>query len=395
MKFSKIGVALLIGVAGCGGQEAKPFPNAASVRQLGGSTITSEEIDATVTRMMRAAKVTGIGLAIFNDDRTVYLKAYGHRNLKKNLPLTENSVMSAASFSKVASAYMVMQLVQEGALNLDKPISEYLPKPLPEYSDYKDLASDGRWKKITARMLLDHTSGFPNWRFFEDDKKLHIHFEPGSRFAYSGEGIDLLQLVVEKVTKKGMGDLMRERVFEPLGMTRTSMTWKLGFESDHAEGYDEQENSLGPQRRLRADAAGSMLTTPRDFARFMQAVMRGERLSKETRETMLSPQVPILSKHEFPPLSAESTEENKPIRLSYGLAWGLYWTPYGKAFFKEGHDEGWRNYTVYFDEAKTGMLIMTNSSNGEGIYKELLETLLKNTYTPIEWEGFTPYKQQQ
>jgi CubicO group peptidase (beta-lactamase class C family) len=395
LRFSKIGVVLLIGVAGCGGQKAKPFPNAPSVKQLGGSTITSEEIDATVTRLMRAAKVTGIGLAIFNDDRIVYLKAYGHRSLKKNLPLTENSVMSAASFSKVASAYMVMQLVQEGALNLDKPISEYLPKPLPEYSDYKDLASDERWRKITARMLLDHTSGFPNWRFLEDDKKLHIHFPPGSRFAYSGEGIDLLQLVVEKVTKKGMGDLMRERVFEPLGMTRTSMTWKLGFESDHAEGYDEQENSLGPQRRLRADAAGSMLTTPRDFARFMQAIMRGEGLSKETRETMLSPQIPILSKHEFPPLSTETTEENKPIRLSYGLAWGLYWTPYGKAFFKEGHDEGWRNYTVCFDEAKTGILIMTNSSNGERIYKELLETLLKNAYTPIEWEGFTPYNQQQ
>ncbi|HEY6389038.1 MAG TPA: serine hydrolase domain-containing protein, partial [Candidatus Acidoferrum sp.] len=297
--------------------------------------------------------------------------------------------------TKVAFAYMVMQLVQERVLDLDKPISEYLPKPLPEYSDYKDLAGDERWKEITARMLLEHTSGFPNWRFFEDNKKLHIHFEPGSRFAYSGEGIDLLQLVVETVSKKKLSDLMLERVFKPLGMTRTSMTWKLGFESDHAEGYDEQENSLGPQRRLRADAAGSMLTTPRDFALFVQAVMQGNGLRKETRETMLSSQIQILSKHEFPPLSTETTEENKPIRLSYGLAWGLYWTPHGKAFFKEGHDDGWRNYTVCFDEAQTGILIMTNSSNGEGIYKELLETSLKNTYTPIEWEGFTPYNQQR
>jgi CubicO group peptidase (beta-lactamase class C family) len=395
MKKWMTGVLLLIGLAGCSRQESRLFPNAASVKRLDGSTITSEEIDTTVTRVMRAAKVTGVGLAIFNDDKIVYLGAYGHRNLKKNLLLTEDSVMSAASFTKVAFVYMVMQLVQEGTLNLDKPIAGYLPKALPKYSDYKDLAGDERWKKITARMLLDHTSGFPNWRFFEDDKKLHIHFEPGSRFAYSGEGIDLLQLVVEKVTKKGTGDLMRERVFEPLGMTRTSMTWRLAFESDHAEGYDEQENSLGPQRRLWADAAGSMLTTPRDFARFMQAVMQGQRLNKETRETMLSPQIAILSKHEFPALSTETTEENKPIRLSYGLAWGLYWTPYGKAFFKEGHDDGWRNYTVCFDEPKTGILIMTNSSNGESIYKELLETLLKNSYTPIEWEQFTPYNAPQ
>jgi CubicO group peptidase (beta-lactamase class C family) len=395
MKKRMISALILISLAGCGGQESKPFPNAASVKRLDGSTISSEVIDGTVTRVMHEGQVTGVGLAVFNDGKIVYLKAYGRRILSKNLPLTEDSVMSAASFTKVAFAYMVMQLVQEGALNLDKPVTEYLPKPLPEYSDYKDLAGDDRWKKITARMLLDHTSGFPNWRRFDDDQKLHIHFEPGSRFAYSGEGIDLLQLVVEKVTKRPLGDLMRERVFEPLGMTRTRMAWKLGFESNHAEGYDEQENSLGPQRRLRADAAGSMLTTPRDFARFMQAVMQGERLSKETRETMLSPQIAILSKHEFPPFSMETTEDNRPIRLSYGLAWGLYWTPYGKAFFKEGHDDGWRNYTVCFDDSKTGILIMTNSSNGEGIYKELLETLLKNTYTPIEWEGFAPYNQQQ
>jgi CubicO group peptidase (beta-lactamase class C family) len=386
---------LVLALTGCGGPRSKPFSNPASVNRLDGSTITAREIDETVTRVMRAGKVTGVGLAIFNGGEIVYLKAYGHRILNKNLPLTEDSVMSAASFTKVAFGYMVMQLVQEGALHLDKPVAEYLPKPLPEYYDYKDLAGDERWKKITPKMLLDNTSGFPNWRRFEDDQKLHIHFEPGSHFAYSGEGIDLLQLVIEKVTNRSLGDLMRQRVFEPLGMTRTNMTWKLRFESDHAEGYDEQENSLGPQRRLRADAAGSMLTTPRDFARFMQAVLQGQRLRKETREVMLSPQIAILSKREFPPLSTETTEENKPIRLSYGLAWGLYWTPYGKAFFKEGHDDGWRNYTVCFDDSKTGILIMTNSSNGEGIYKELLETLLKNTYTPIEWEGFTPYNQQQ
>src|SRR6202162_277224 len=92
-----------------------------------------------------------------------------------------------------------------------------------------------------------------------------------------------------------------------------------------------------------------------------------------------------------PTLASETTDENKPIRLSSGLGWGLYWTPYGKAFDKGGHDDGWRHYTVCFDKPKTGILIMTNSSNGEGIYKELLETLQHNASTPIEWEGFTPY----
>jgi CubicO group peptidase (beta-lactamase class C family) len=391
MKDCFIGLVIILGIAGCHSPESKPFQNASTIQRLDGSAITASEIDGTVLRLMHEAKVPGAGVAILNDGKIVYLKAYGFRDLKNGRPLTPDSVMSAASFSKVAFAYLVMQLVQEGALSLEKPIYQYLPKPLPAYGDYGDLAGDERYKKITARMLLNHTPGFPNWRMFEEDHKLHIHFEPGSRFAYSGEGITLLQLVVETVTKKSLEDLMQEHVFLPLGMTRSSMVSRLGFEGDSANGYDEQENSLGPQRRLRAQAAGSMKTTPADFARFIQAVLQGQGLRKETKELMLSPQIQILSKHEFPPLSTEITEENKPIRLSYGLGWGLYWTPYGKAFFKEGHDDGWRNYTVCFDDAKIGMVIMTNSSNGEGIYKELLETLLKNTYTPIEWEGFAPY----
>lgn len=240
-------------------------------------------------------------------------------------------------------------------------------------------------------------SGFPNWRWANQNRKLNINFEPGARFAYSGEGIDLLQLVVETITGKPLEELMQKRVFEPLGMTRTSMMWQSRFDSDFANGYDEYDRSLGPEKRKTSDAAGSMQTTPADFARFMEAVMQDPApaghglLARKTREMMFSPQIQIYSKHEFPSLDDETTDENKAIRLSYGLAWGLYWTPYGKAFFKEGHDEGWRNYAVCFDGKKTGMFIMTNSSNGEGIYKDLLETLLKDPYTPIEWEGFTPY----
>jgi CubicO group peptidase (beta-lactamase class C family) len=373
-------------------QGSKPAPN---IKRLDGSTITPAEIDTTVTRLMRAARMPGIGIAILNDGKVAYLKAYGVRDKEKSLPLTPDSVMTAASLSKVAFAYMVMQLVDEGIVDLDKPVYQYLPKALPEYDAYKDLANDLRYKKITARMLLSHTSGFPNWRRFTEDGKLSINFEPGSRFAYSGEGIDLLQLVVESATKKPLSELMRDRVFQPLGMTRTSMVWEDRFESDYANGYDEEEHSLGPQRRKRADAAGSMQTTVADFSRFVEAVMQGKGLRKQTREQMLSAQVQILSRHEFPTFSTETTDENKPIRLSYGLGWGLYWTPYGKAFFKEGNDEGLRHYTVCFDKTGTGIVIMTNSSNGEGIYKELLETLLRNTYTPIEWEGFTPYNSER
>lgn len=203
----------------------------------------------------------------------------------------------------------------------------------------------------------------------------------------------LLQFLVETVTKRPLQALMEERVFKPLGMSRTSMVTEARFEDDYANGYDEYGRSLGRQQRKSADAAGSMQTTLRDFTRFMQAVMEGKGLRKETRELMLSPQIQIDSKHEFPTLERLTTEENRGIRLSYGLGWGLYWSPYGKVFFKEGHDEGFRHYTAIFDQSKDGIVIMTNSSNGEGIYKGLLEGLLKDMYTPIEWEEFTPYDQ--
>lgn len=365
----------------------------AAVKRLDGTTIYPAEIDKTVLRLMRAGEVTGVGISILNHGQVAYSRAYGLRDTARKLPLTEDSVMAGASFSKVAFTYLVMQLVDDGAIDLDQPVQAYLPKPLPEYTAYKHLAGDARYRKITAKMLLSHTSGFPNLRWFTGDKKLNINFEPGSRYAYSGEGMQLMQLVVETITKRSLQDSMQERVFQPLGMARTSMTSEERFENDYASGYDEWQRPLGHQQRKRADAAGSMQTTLRDFTKFMQAVMEGKGLRKSTRELMLSPHIRIFSKHQFPTLSAETSEENKAIRLSYGLGFGLYWSPYGKVFFKEGHDEGFRNYAVVFDQPNDGIVIMTNSSNGEGIFKELLETLLRNTFTPIEWEGYTPHNE--
>lgn len=360
------------------------------VTRLDGSKISATQVDAAVTHWMKTAHVAGAGIAVFNGGEVVYLKTYGARDREKRLPLTPDSVMTAASLSKSAFSTMVMQLVHQRVIDLDKPVYQYLPRPLPEYPAYKDLADDPRYKQITMRMLLDHTSGFPNWRRLTEDKKLKTYFEPGSRFAYSGEGIALAQMVVETVTKQSINVIMNERIFQPLGMNRTSMVWEQRFEDDYANGYDEKGKSLGPQRRERGDAAGSMQTTLRDYARFVKEVLSGTIPAKKEREAMLTPQIQIASKHEFPTLATETTTENDAIHLSYGLGWGLYMTGYGPAFFKEGHDEGWRHYVICFDRPKIGMLIMTNSSNGEDTYDGLLTDVLEDTFTPLEWEGFKP-----
>ncbi len=376
-------LAVLFGILFAGGQQA-------TVRRADGSQTSPSQIDTTVKQLMEAAHVTGVGIAVFHGSQIVYLKTYGLRDVEKGLPLTPNSVMTSASLSKAAFATVVMRLVQQGMLDLDKPIYQYLPKPLPDYPKYEDLRGDDRYKKLTLGILLSHTSGFPNWRAFEDDRKLKIHFEPGTRYAYSGEGIALAQLVVETVTSKSLTVLMEESLYGPLHMTRTSMVWEPRFEDDFANGYDEYGRSLGPERRSSPDAAGSMQTTVQDYATFLSAVMRRTILNTRTTGRMLSPQVTIHSAHQFPSLATVTTTANDGIRLRYGLGWGLYSSPYGKAFFKEGHDEGWRHIALCFANG-SGILIMTNSSNGEGIFKPIIDSVLGASSFPFDWEGYTPY----
>jgi CubicO group peptidase (beta-lactamase class C family) len=358
--------------------------------RLDGSKLAPAQIDATVNQLIKAAHVTGAGIALFHEGKITYLKAYGLRDSEKGLPLTPDSVMTSASLNKAAFAVLVMRLVQEGTLDLNTPIHHYLPKPLPEYPRYADLQGDDRYKKLTLRILLSHTSGFPNWRGFEDDSKLKIHFEPGSRYAYSGEGIDLAQFVVETVTGKSLTELMDAKLFKPLGMSRTSMVWEPRFEGDFANGYDEYGRSRGAEKRDRPDAAGSMQTTLHDYATLLSAVMSRQALDKAETDKMFSTQIGINSAHQFPSLNTDTTTVNDGVHLSYGLGWGLYSSPSGEAFFKEGHDDGWRHLALCTVKGD-GILILTNSSNGEGIFKPLIESLLGNTMFPFDWEGYTPY----
>ena len=267
-----------------------------------------------MSRLIQAAHVTGASVALFHRGNVVYLKAYGLRDAEKNLPLTPDSVMSAASLTKAAFATVVMRLVQRGVLDRDKPIEKYLGKPLGDFAPYADLKGDPRTARLTLRILLDHTSGFANFRWFEADRKLRFHFEPGTRFAYSGESINLAQFVVEKVTGKSLTVLMQEDLCGPLQMTRSSMIWEQRFESNFANGYDEYGRSLGYKRWTSPNAAGSMLTTPRDYATLLSALMRGEVLSPAARDKMLSPQIRIHSTHQFPSLNTGHDNCLRPHR---------------------------------------------------------------------------------
>jgi len=350
--------------------------------------------DRIVKDLMDTADVSGLCLGVIRDNKVYYTKGYGYKNAALHQLNDTATCFYAASLAKPLFAYVVMQLVDEKLIDLDKPLYSYLPKPLPEYEAYKDLAGDDRWKLITARHCLDHTTGLPNWRQFNPhgNNKLEILFRPGERFAYSGEGINLLQMVVETVSGRQLEDLAQEKIFKPFGMRRTSFIWQPAFETDYAVGHDRNGDTLPKLKREQTYAAGSMETTIADYTRFVAAVMQGKGLSRASQQQMFSPQIAVDGYREVSiPRDTAASREGEKIQLSYGLGWGLFNSPLGKAYFKEGHIDGWVHYTIAFPEDRSALVILCNNSNGESIFKELVE-MLTGVTLPWKWEGYYPYR---
>ena len=290
-----------------------------------------------------------------------------------------------------------MKLVEQGVIDLDKPLQEYVSEPLWQnrgkswHEDLSDLRSDPRYQLITARMSMSHTTGLPGWRWFEPDQKLRIHFEPGERFSYSGEGMTLLQVVIERVTGRSLEELMQEHVFGPLGMTMSSYTWQSRFEANYAVGHAGDGKVYPKDKDNAARAPSTLETTTDDYAKFMVAVLRRERLSEASWNEVFKPQVRIRTRTQVGGGASDTTSANDAIELSYGLGWGLQRTPHGWGAFKEGHGDGFQHYSIVYPAQKLGVLLMSNSDNAEGIFGYLLRLTIADTYTPLEWEQYIPY----
>jgi CubicO group peptidase (beta-lactamase class C family) len=365
---------------------ASPQPPAS----LDGRRLAASSLNGRIEALMHANAVPGLALAIIRG-RNSWVHAYGVRNAKDKLPLTPDTVMYGASLTKATFAYMVMQLVDEKRLDLDRPIGEYLPQPLPNYPKYADLAGDDRWRKLTFRILLDHTSGFANLRQFEPDGKLKFHYDPGTRFAYSGEGLNLAQFVLENAFGIDVAREMQRRIFDRLGMKHTSMKWRDDLGANVADFHLENGNIAPHSHRRTVSAAGSMDTTLADWTHFLMAVVNGEGLSRASKAEMIRLQIPIDSVVQFPTISDAKTDEYKPIRLGYGLGWGVFETPFGHAFFKEGHDDGTANYALCIEPRRACVLLLSDSVRAEGIFKAVVDDVMGDVHLPWKWEGYTPY----
>ncbi len=369
---------------------------AESIRRLDGTTITIADAEAFARKTLAAAHVTGAQIAVVDKGHLVWSGAFGLRRREPPLPMDRETTTWAASITKSVFATYVMQLVERGEFQLDVPVVKQLPQPLESYEAYKetatDLVRDPMWPTVTPRMLLSHSSGLQNFAFIEPDKKMHLHFKPGTQFLYSGEGVNLVQFVIEQKKGRPLDQLMQDALFAPLGMTRTGIIYRTEFAADVADRYDLDEKFRSQTKRFPARGAGSMTTSAEDLARFVTALFNDTILKPATRAEMLKPVLPIRSLHEFPIAANEASgEEAAAAGLAYGVGWGLLThTQFGSAFFKEGHGDGAQNYIVCFEQRQACMILLTNSDNGELVFRSLLEKIFGDTVTPWEWEGYTP-----
>jgi CubicO group peptidase (beta-lactamase class C family) len=340
-----------------------------------------------------------MAIAVIDDGRVAYVQAYGVRNAKGD-PLQTDTVMYGASLTKTVMAYTTLTLVDQGKLDLDAPLAGYLERPLTSYGDgeahlakygpYRDLAGDPRWRTITARMALTHSTGFENFWFAEPDQKLQIHFDPGSRYSYSGEGFSLLQFTIEQGARaKGLGLDVREltdAIFARLGMTRTSLRWRPDFRPNLADGWNDKGEPQEHDERSNVRVAGSMDTTIGDLAKFIAALVRGDGLSAASRAEIVKPSLHIGTAHQFPNFAPVLPKAEQRPDLAAGLGVIVFQGPQGPGFFKGGHDGQTANSFVCLERGRRCVLLLANDVRAEARFPDLVRFVLGDTGVPYDWE---------
>jgi CubicO group peptidase (beta-lactamase class C family) len=333
-------------------------------------------LETLVSKLMSDGDVPGLSIALIRDAKIYWARGFGFKDANTKEIVDLSTMFEAASLSKPVFAYAVMKMVERGEIDLDTPLSKYLPA----YID-----NDERLNLITARRVLSHTTGFPNWR---QGESLKIMFTPGERFSYSGEGFVYLQKVVERLTGQPLNEVMRKEVFALLGMQSSTYVWQDAIESQMAAGHSQAGKASPKNKGAQANAAASLRTTPTDYAKFVIAIMNGTGLKETTVQQMLTPQVKLdegcvtcLGRKVMMPSDA----------LSWGLGVGLQHTEQGDAFWHWGDNGGFKDYVVAFGKQKTGVVILTNSDNGLGIIPEIVKEALGGNQPVFSWINYDAY----
>ncbi|MCW5910423.1 MAG: beta-lactamase family protein [Cyclobacteriaceae bacterium] len=302
---------------------------------LGNKEVSREDFDMFIRQLIDSLDIPALSIALINGDDVVFHQNYGYKNLKDSTAVDANTLFEAASISKPFFAYAVMILNKNGEVELDKPLYEYLP--------FEDLAYDPRSKEITARMVLSHTTGLPNWR----TNKLQFEANPGTRHTYSGEAFEYLGKVVEKIRQKNLNEVLDSLLIKKYEMGHSSFVENEFTKKNMTTGH-EGLNPTGRNMSTEAHPAFGLMTNAEDFAKFLSSVY-----------------VTTL----FKEMCAKQFQINSS--QSVGLSVFSRETPFGPKYYHSGNN-GNRftgRFEVYPDE-NFGFVFFTNSGKEEYIIEE-------------------------
>ena len=338
-----------------------------SIKSINGKNITVSELDDFLKKQMDSLGIPALSFAYINDNRVVYTKNFGVENTETKESVTDKTLFDAASISKTVFSFFVMQQVDNGLLTLDTPLYKYWENP--------DIEHDERYKKITARMALSHTTGFPNWRYltskgYDPNGKLRIEFEPGTQYQYSGEGYKYLAQTVAHLLKtdmNGLQEFIKRETFDPLGMGESSFIWNDYLENHRADGHIKGKPNKGYSINSKDpdfNAAASLQTNALAYGNFLSALMSGKLLSKNSQKEMLRVQV-------------ERKTTNRKPGVKYGLGIIVNETLNGINYAHSGDNGSTTSQFFFNNKYKSGYVFFTNmETRRKNLFENNLKTFL-------------------
>jgi CubicO group peptidase (beta-lactamase class C family) len=323
------------------------------------TSASAGEVDRFVETYQQYFNIPGLSLALIKDGRMVYHKTYGVLNTMTGEKVNDNTLFEAASITKPVFAFAVQRLAERGVIDLDKPLYLYLP--------YPDIEKDDRYKLMTAKHVLTHRTGFPNWRWMNEDGKLDLKFTPGTSYNYSGEGFEYLKMVIEKITGKKVEQVLQEEVIQPIGLYHTFFSKNDSLQRMVAYGHNDglpSNNDLPESPGM----AYSMHTEAAIFTKFMLYLLEQKGLKPETYDRMFQKH----SEFNYDP------GDEKPKYPAYmGISLEIRETPFGKSFGHGGNNGDFKcKFEVYKDQ-KMGYVMFTNSNTADPLLEALRQFLVE------------------
>ncbi len=355
---------------------------------VSGATLSSSDLDAFIDEQMSELEMPGLAIAIINDGKIVYNRTLGVKNLDTKATVDQNTLFEAASMSKPILAYLAMRMVDKGVLDLDKPLYQYLPN--------YDLDYDERYRKITARMVLTHVTGMPNWRYENKGQYLNLRFDPGAEFSYSGEGFEYLGNVVAHLsggTRKDLEDMIQREVFGPMGGEDAYYMQNDLIDAHKANGHFNGivNNIYKPQL---PSMAGGLQTSAVTYAAFIIGLMNEVGLKEATYDELFSRQVTLPDNHVF----KTSYEQD-----AWALGFSISDSPYGEIYGHGGNNGDFQSSFEFSPSTRTGYVFLTNCNQGERFNQRLkpflrtgqrYATELEKQYEVIDRQ-LKPYQDEQ